>query len=357
MERLRLLILSAAAGAGAALTYYYFEYAVKHSVDYIWDGLLHTEEHRWVVVPLCLALGLVYFGTQHLWDRKAEKRESEGLGDIPKPTVINFTKVIAGASLGPEAVLVPACFILGTYLGATLAPGDKKTMQALGLAGFIGLFAAFFHSFYVGLIALVLVRRQFKLSITPAMLFIAILASGSSALTLDALNGSAYVGLPSYSWDLNVRTIVLLLLLAVAGYCAIHLLGRLHALGEKAVHLVKGRPWWTHGLLAAGGLSILYLLGGSLVQFTGNESIVPMFHRAADLGLWGLLWLLTVKLGAIAWSKASGYRGGMIFPTIFVASVIIAVAQLYVYELNLIYGLIAVLIGAFIADSKVKILV
>jgi H+/Cl- antiporter ClcA len=365
MKQARILLLSALAGVGAAITYYYFEYAVRHSITYLWHDVLHTETHRWMLVPLCIVISLLYFGAQHLFDRPAEKKESHGLGAAPQPSVINFIKVlaigylslIAGASLGPEAVLVPACVVLGSYLGTKLMPHNKPAAQALSLAGFIGLFAAFFHSFYVGLIALLLIRRQFKINIDIRLLLIGVVASGGSALTLGILDSSAYVTLPAYSWSLNLATALLLILLAAAGYGAIHLLGALHTHGEQALAIVKGRPWWQHALLASGILSVLYLLGGSLVQFTGNESIVPMFRQASDLGLWGLLWILLVKLGAIAWSKASGYRGGMIFPTIFVASVIIAIAGRAVADINLIYGLVAVLVGAFAADSKVKILV
>jgi hypothetical protein len=32
-------------------------------------------------------------------------------------------------------------------------------------------------------------------------------------------------------------------------------------------------------------LSILYLPGSTLVEFTGNKSIVPMLHRASNLGV------------------------------------------------------------------------
>ena len=81
-----------------------------------------------------------------------------------------------------------------------------------------------------------------------------------------------------------------------------------------------------------------------------------MFNQAASLGFVGLFWVLFVKLAAISWSKTMGYRGGMIFPTIFVASVLVALSEIVFHDVNLIYGLLAVLVGAFTADKKVKIL-
>ncbi len=100
----------------------------------------------------------------------------------------------------------------------------------------------------------------------------------------------------------------------------------------------------------------LYLLGGSLVEFTGNKSIVPMLGQAASLGAIGLIWLAIVKTVAISWSKAMGYRGGLVFPTVFIASVLVAIAELQVHELNFIYGLIAVMAGVLAAERRANIL-
>jgi H+/Cl- antiporter ClcA len=183
-----------------------------------------------------------------------------------------------------------------------------------------------------------------------------IAASGGSALTLRILKSSAFVETPAYNWSLNLQTVLLLVLLGAAGYAVTYGLGGAHDAGRKLMQYTTGKPWWVHGLFASLTLSLLYLLGGSLVQFTGNESTVPMFKQSADLGLWGLLWIAVIKIAAISWSKASGYRGGLIFPTVFVASVIVAATRLYAHDINLIYGLIAVLIGALYADKRVKIL-
>lgn len=346
------------------MTYFYFEYAVRHATSYVWDDLLDTGAHRLLVVPLCLALTLAYFGVQHLLDPKSEDHEAHGLGAAPDPTVTNFVKVLAigflsllaGASLGPEAILVPASIMLGGYLGARLADRRKQTLQLFGMAGFMALFTAFFNSFFVGILSLLLVRKQSGIRITPGLIILAVAASGGSALMLAVLRSSAYVETPGYSWALNLRDLALFAVLAAAGYLVTYGLGAAHDLSQRVVRPIKGRSWWLHGLTAGAGLSVLYLAGGSLVQFTGNESVVPMFKQSADLGLWGLLWLAIIKVIAIGWSKAGGYRGGLVFPTAFVAAVAVAMARLYVHDVNLIYGLIAVMAGALYADSRVKIM-
>jgi H+/Cl- antiporter ClcA len=129
-----------------------------------------------------------------------------------------------------------------------------------------------------------------------------------------------------------------------------------HGLIERLHDLVAKREWWLRGLVAAVGLSGLYLLGGSLVEFTGNKSIVPMLRQSAELGVLGLIWLALIKTFTISWSKAMGYRGGLVFPAVFIASTLVAIAELQVPELNFIYGLIAVMIGVLAAERKTNIL-
>lgn len=361
---LRMLLLVAVAGACVAVTYFYFEYVVSHSISYVWEDVFNTDTYRLLLVPLCLVLTLIYFGAQHLLDPKAEKQEAHGLGDAPPPTVANFVKVLgvgflsllAGASLGPEAILVPACVLLGSFIGVNLLDKGKPTAKLFGMAGFIALMTAFFNSFFVGLLSLLLIKKQFKTAITPRLIIVAAVTSGSAALTLRALDNSAFVQLPHYSWTLDIKDLLMLVVLALAGYGSTYILAGLHKAGQIIIGRAAKKEWWVHALIAGSGLSLLYLLGGSLVQFTGNDSVIPMFRQASDLGFLGLVWLFIIKIGAIGWSKASGYRGGLIFPTIFVASLLVAMGRFVVDDLNLIYGLIVVLAGALAADSKVKVL-
>jgi H+/Cl- antiporter ClcA len=245
--------------------------------------------------------------------------------------------------------------IAGGIVGKRLF-SEGKLVKLLSMAGFVALFAAFFHSFIAGLLGMLLVKKQTKLQLSPVIVFVSIIASAATYFTLKLLDSSAYLNLPDYSWRLSLKSGFVLVLLVATGYVAIWVLGGLHTGFSKLKQYFGKQSWLVWAVLAGSVLSVLYLLGGTLVEFTGNESIIPMFHQAADLGYMGLLWLLIIKLAAIGWSKTIGYRGGMIFPTVFVASVLIALAQLAFNDVNLIYGLFAVLVGAFAADKKVEIL-
>jgi hypothetical protein len=312
MKTLKVLLATILTAIGVALTYYYFEAIVHHSIDGVWNSWLDTGDHRWLIVPACLLLGLLYFGLQHRLDPKSEQHESHGLGDMPAPTIKNFGKVLfigslsllAGASLGPEAILVPACTILGSYIGVKSFDKDKRTVKLLGMVSLIALLAAFFHSFLAGMLGLLLVGKQAKLKPSVPLIVLAAIASGVTVWVLGILSSPSFVALPATTWKFNIRSLLAIIILVGTGYMTTYAIGGFHQLAEAVHRRIRREDWWQRALVAAAGLSVLYLLGGTLVEFTGNDSVVPMLHRAASLGVIGLLWILLVKILAISWSKA-----------------------------------------------------
>lgn len=349
---------------GVALTYHLFENAVHSSITYVWGTWLDTGTTRWLVIPACIVVGLVFFGLQHYLDQKSEAHESEGLGDMPAPTVINFFKVLligffsllAGASLGPEAILVPACLLLGSYVGVKLFKKDPEVVKLLAMVGFVALFAAFFKSVIAGLLGLLLVSKQVKIKLNVILIVIAASASVICVAILHLIDASPYFTFPPYYWHINLADVIAVPILLIAGFGTTLVMGFMHGQIKRLHAPLTKKAWWLKGLLASVGLSLLFLLGGPLVEFTGNFSIQPMLAKAPSLGIIGLLWLAVIKLGAISWSKAMGYRGGLVFPSIFVASTLVAIAQIFSTNVNFVYGVIAAVIGIIAANRKVKIL-
>ena len=356
----KLLFAILLVGVGVAFTYTVFEQAISLSLDLIWNNLLHTNTHRLLILPLIFGFTLIFFWLRHTFDRSDK---SEGLGSTSRPTLANFGKILlvgyfsllAGASLGPEAILVPASMLLGAYIGNSLFARKQETSFLAGM-GIVALFTAFFHSYIIGILAIFLVAKQAKSKPTLSLLLFGAVTAGVTYLVLGVIDSKEAVTLPSYSWHINLVTILYSALLIASGYLLIRLLAVLDTLFGRVYILAQKKSWWQHAIIAAIGLTTLYLLGGPLVQFTGNHSIVPLFEQSATLGMLGIIWVIVIKVAAMAWSKAIGYRGGMIFPTIFLAAALVALLQLYVPSFNAIYGLIAVLIGAFIANSKTGVL-
>lgn len=364
MKKLYLILAVAVTGIGVALTYYLFEAAVHSSINFIWNDVFNTDTNRLLVLPLCLALSLVYFGLQHYLDKKSEHTTTHGLAETPNPTIANYLKVLligffsllAGASLGPEAILVPACMIVGGFIGLKLFKSDKEAVKLLGAAGFIALFAAFFNSFIVGLLSVLIITKQAKVKLSAPLLLMAVVASGASTLTLAVVKGHGLIQFPPMQWTLTLNDFLAVGILFILGAAAIYLLGSLHT-GITKLYLpfIEKHAWWVNALIASAGLSAIYLIGGPLIEFTGNESIQPLIDQADILGVTGLLLIILAKILAIAWSKAIGYRGGLIFPSLFIVAALILLIDQYI-DTNFVYGMIAALAGMFVADSKVKIL-
>ncbi|HET6924576.1 MAG TPA: hypothetical protein VFH39_01985, partial [Candidatus Saccharimonadales bacterium] len=284
------------AGVGAALTYHLYENAVHQSITLVWYDWFDTNVHRWLVLPLTLVLTLMFFGLQHYLDPKSETHEEQGLGEMPAPSVWHYVRVLligyfsllAGAVLGPEAILVPACTLLGAYVGSR-AFADQRITRLLAAAGFMALFTAFFDSFLVGVLSMALVMKQARVRFEPVLLLTAVVASASSYVTLQLVEGHALARLPAYSWVLSFKDVLLCLVLVIAGYGMTAGIAGAHQVFGRIGRIARGTNWWWHALVAAAGIAALYLIGGNLVEFTGNASIVPMFKQAAHLGFAGLI--------------------------------------------------------------------
>lgn len=350
-----------AVAIAVAITYFLFEQAVHKSIQLVWEDLLNTETTRLLIFPLTISIGLLFFGLQHKLDKKSEGKESHSLGG-EKPEIsarkfgitlfVGFFSLLAGASLGPEAILVPACLVAGGLIGKRFAKKETATYSALGL---IALMAAFFNSFFAGLAGLLLVKKQSKDIINVRFAVLAVIASATTVLALKPLEHSSYVELPTIHWSVNSTTLLATSLLFALSYGLTYILKLAHD-GSRRIYKATSNEWWLHALVASLGLSVLYLAGGSLVQFTGNESILPMIQEAPNLGVTGLILVALIKIIAIAWSKAAGYRGGLIFPIFFVASTLVVITGFYFDEVNFLYGLVASMLGFLAADKNAKVL-
>ncbi|MCA9343062.1 chloride channel protein [Candidatus Saccharibacteria bacterium] len=365
MRIVKLAFGAVATGVGVALTYFVFETAVHESIDFVWMDVFNTDANWWLVPILCLTLAFVYFGSRHLLDPKSEKSDDkEALGGLPKVELSNYGKVIiigyfsllAGASLGPEAILIPSCMLVGALIAKNLLKTDKRMQGLLGLVGVASLFTAFFGSMFAGLLGLYLGAAEAKAKVNIRILIFAAIGIGSTYFVLTLLEPASYFAAPDYSWDFEPAHLVGLVFVFASGFALTWLMGKLETTVQANKKRLSSRDWKKQAIIAGGVLSILYIVGGPLVRFTGNQSIMPMINQASELGLYGLLTVAIIKIITIVWSKTSGYRGGLIFPTAFVASTATVICQLYVTDVSYIYGVIAYFIGAWLINRKTHVL-
>ena len=335
-RRRGLLIFAAAIVIGAVdgLLFMGFEWVVNHGLDWIWNDVFDTDDERWRVVPLALVLGLLFgvalrlLGQDRLvephTDPLASNEDADPDAPLPHETLwmiavivlVGLASLLAGASLGPEAPLVGATSAIGAYVAGRIAPGPEGRLLVLCSVG--ALLVAFFGSMIaVALPILILLQRTKKLPI-PAV--VAILLSGGAAYgTLYAVQGDA-PGFGSIPFGVGAQghdyaTAFLLGIVCVP--VGLLLRGLVEVVWAAAKRVHARVPWWVSAAVFGAILGVWYLIGGETIQFSGSEGSSLLLHKADEYGWAALLGIVLMKIVATAWSLGTGYRGGLVFPSVF----------------------------------------
>jgi H+/Cl- antiporter ClcA len=317
-------------GAANGLVFLGFEWAVKHGTDWIWNDLVGSDDVRWRVIPLAIVLSVAFsvvvrFAGEARWvqphlDPLGAAQESE---DAPAPTLqglaailaIGLASLLAGASLGPEAPLVAFAAGLGGWIAARAAPGPAGRLFVLASAG--ALLVAFFGSLFSLLIPLALIIQRTRRVPLPAVLVVVLAGLAAwGMLWLIHGNDQGFGGIPDATVHARDYAAAFVLGLAAVGIGLLlrHFVVRL---AEWTVRFDRRAAWWLAAAVFGGVLGVLYLIGGETVQFSGGEGSTMLIARADEYSAWALAGIALMKLLATSWSLACGYRGGLVFPSVF----------------------------------------
>jgi H+/Cl- antiporter ClcA len=319
--------MAALIGVMNALVFLGFEWVVHHGTDYIWNDLADSDEVRWRVLPLAILLSLVFsllvratrqprMAPPHVDPLAAEEdAQPATLDGIAVILVIGAASLLAGASLGPEASLVAVSTGLGTWLAARAGQTDAARLLVLSSVG--ALMVAFLGSLVAALIPLLLLFREKRLTLATALPPIA--AGLAAYATLYAIQGEAegWGSIPAAE-DLHLDDFFTAFVLGAIGMgVAVLLKWALGHSGNAAERIDRTWAWPLSAALFGAVLGGLYLAGGESVQFSGSEGIGILLREQADDGALVFAGLIAVKLAVTVWSLAIGYRGGLIFPTVY----------------------------------------
>ena len=148
---------------------------------------------------------------------------------------------------------------------------------------------------------------------------LAIVVAGLAAWgTLWLIQGSdhGYGAIPSSAVKLRDYASAVLLGAIAVGVGA--LLRRLvRRLATVTENIDERAPWWVAAAVFGTVLGVLYLIGGQSVQFSGSEGSKLLLSGELHYSTWALAGIALVKLLATSWSLAAGYRGGLVFPSVF----------------------------------------
>ena len=218
-----------------------------------------------------------------------------------------------GVSLGPEHPIMVVNIALAVALGSRLFPRvSSLDWTILAASGTIG---ALFGTPVAA--ALIFSHTLNSSSDVPLWdrLFAPLLAAAAGALTTGIFfHPNFTLPIPHYPHlrivDIISGAIVTLIAIAV-GMVAVWCLPRLHAL----IHRLKNPVL----MLGIGGflLGILGVIGGHITLFKGLDEMQQL-ASSQTLGAGDFLLIAVVKLAALVLASACGFRGGRIFPAVFV---------------------------------------
>ncbi|OGL37080.1 hypothetical protein A3E49_03205 [Candidatus Saccharibacteria bacterium RIFCSPHIGHO2_12_FULL_49_19] len=326
-KQLKLVGVSLICGALVPIIFTSFEFLVKDGTEYLWNDVFNTDQVRWGVIPLAIVLSIVFSATLKMLTQKRlikpkldplEKEKSDELVTLQSMGVIfvvGVASLMAGASLGPEASLVALSTALGLWLSSKAKMTEVAQLIALSAVG--ALLVAFMGSLIPVLIPLLILYRQDK-RLAAGQALMPILTGLAAYLTLLLIaDGHGFGTIPA-SGPLDIAD--LLTAFALGALCVLVAM-TLHQSIKRFYGVAKTAysklPWYVSGLLFGAVLGLLYFIGGETVQFNGSEGTVELLKTQAQYGTLAFLGLAAAKLLATGWSLAVGYRGGLIFPSIY----------------------------------------
>ena len=234
---------------------------------------------------------------------------------LPALAVVTIIAQGGGVSLGPEAPIV----VLNVSLVVAAIKLFKLRIPVqlgmiLATAGTIG--ALFGTPVAAALILTGMVAMAKGAGSLWDRLFLPLVAAALGALTMMLIAEPEFsVALPEMGapgWLDLVAAIVISAVAVGLGLAGVWLFPVLH----RAFHALR-HPML---MIVAGGIVLggLGALGGPITLFKGLEQSSQLVEEAPSMSVGALILVTVIKLVALLVASASGFRGGRIFPSVFV---------------------------------------
>jgi len=253
-----------------------------------------------------------------------------GAREIPGIALAALVTLGVGAVLGPEAPLIALGGALAAWaVSRARAASAPQVKVVVAAAGSFAAISTLLGSPVVGAFLLMEATGLGGATMTLVLLP-GLLAAGVGALIFDGLGrwsgfgtfSLAVPGLPHFARpDLAEFGWAIAIGLAAAVVCEAIRRG---ALALRSVVQRQPLIWTPVAGLGVAGLAAAFAAGtgkdAETVLFSGQDSLAPFIRTAAAFGLGALVLLLACK--AIGYSVSmSGFRGGPVFPAIFLGAV------------------------------------
>ncbi len=271
------------------------------------------------------------------------------LSALPGVAIVLVLGLAGGVSLGPESPIIAIDVALTVWLLGKIAPSiGTQGAFMLAAAGMLG--AMFGTPVAAVLLMTELVAAAKRGGLLWDRLFGPLIAAGAATITMQLLHAQSFaLDLPAYT---DPRLIDLATASAVALIAAALGLGASLAMPPLHAYLRTLRHPLAYVTVGGVTLGLLGWLGGPLTLFKGASQTGELLANLDDYGTWQLLGLAIIKMVALVVAAAAGFRGGRIFPAVFIG----AAAGLFGYSffphMPLALAVSAGVLGAVLAIGR-----
>ncbi|WP_392671432.1 ion channel protein [Streptomyces sp. LN785] len=328
LHRLLLLVVPAlVVGVASALVLLGVSLLAERLQDVLWKTLpdafsVGRYSSLWMIVMLTatgLAIGLV---VRSVPGHAGPDPATTGLVDPPMPPgvlpgllAVTALALAGGVSLGPENPITATNIALAFWLGRRAAPDSSAELWTLlASAGTIGAL------FGTPVAAALILSESLAAAGVPGplwdRLFAPLAAGAAGALTMSLLAHPSFdLSLPPYRgphWGDLLSSAVIASAAALLGLAAVYAFPYAHRAFRTLRHPVP--------MLTAGGLALglLGALGGHLTLFKGLDEVKELTAHPEGWSAGQFAVMAVVKAAALVTAATCGFRGGRIFPAIFV---------------------------------------
>jgi H+/Cl- antiporter ClcA len=255
-----------------------------------------------------------------------------------------------GVSLGPENPIMAVDVGIVFAVGARLIPAvGAVAWIALASSGMIG------AMFGTPIAAALLLSESAPGDPHQPLwdrLFAPMVAAGAGALTSDLLSGGALsmsVPLPPYSGVRLEHLVIAMVIAAIAaglGLATIYVFRRAHPVFHRIDNPLL--------MVTAGGvvLGVLGAVGGPITLFKGLDQMKELAQTASQYTPASMALVTLVKVAALVVAATCGFRGGRIFPSVFIGVALGLFLNLLVPSVPPALAVSSALLGLLLATTR-----
>ncbi|ANF30538.1 ion channel protein [Leifsonia xyli] len=360
-QLLLLCIPSVAIGVFTALTLWLVDEAADLLHDGLWSALPHAlgvdpNSGWWIFLILTLtgvAVGLT------IWLIPGHAGPDSATTELiapPMPVLVVPSLALAailglagGVSLGPEnPIILINATLLVTLCSRAFKAVPARMVMMMSISGTIG--ALFGTPVAAALIFTGILAAVKGGGSLWDKLFLPLVAAAAGSITMTLLAHPSFaIPMPAYTaitgWDVLSALIIAAVATAV-GLVAVVLFPLLHRLFHSLRHPLL--------ITIAGGvvLGVLGALGGPVTMFKGLSQMNELVTNRADYSTWQVAAIVLIKLAALLVSASALFRGGRIFPSVFIGAAVGVLANALVPAVPLQVAVAAGVLGMTVAAAR-----